>query len=177
MTTSQPPAGEPTLEELLGNVRVSMWVCPDREHRRNGHGPTVEWRDGVAHCLTDGCDRTSANTARADYGFRPTDPDVLELAELLHGADPDAIDDSWYVLGPHGQARYVAMAIALGVAGHLDARTARLEWGARIKDDTGGFGHLTGHVSSLHGSRTTVTVHPDSELVVRAVGPWRRADT
>lgn len=168
---------DPTLDELLAGARVSMWVCPVREHRRNGNRPTVQWRDGVAHCLTDGCDRTSANTTRADFGFRPTDPDVLELAELLHGADPDAVEESWYVAGPTGQARYVAMAVALGVAGHLNVRGARLEWGARIKDDSGGFGHLTGHVSCLHRSRTEVTVHPDSELVVRAVGPWRRADT
>lgn len=80
------------------------------------------------------------------------------------------------MLGEDGQSRYVAMAIALGVAGHLNTPLARLEWGARIKDDSDGFGHLTGHVSSLHRSRTTVVVHDDSELVVRPVGPWRRVE-
>lgn len=166
---------DPTVQDVLGSARVVMWVCPVREHRRNGNRPTVAWRDGVAHCLTDGCERTSANTTRADFGFRTTDPDVVELAGLLHGADPDAVEDSWFVLGEAGQARYLAMACALGVAGHLDARSARLEWGARVVNDTGGFGHLVGQVSSLHTSRTTVAVQPDSELVVRAVGPWRRA--
>lgn len=48
----------------LGNVPVMFWTCPVRGHSDSDrHNPrqTVEWRDGVAHCLTPGCGRTSDN--------------------------------------------------------------------------------------------------------------------
>lgn len=82
MSTDQPldrATPEPTLDELLAEVRISFWMCPVPEHERNSSRPTVEWRAGVAYCLTPGCDRTSANTTRADYGFLPGDPDVKRL--------------------------------------------------------------------------------------------------
>ncbi len=44
------------------NVRVCLWFCPDREIHGDEPGkPTVQWRDGVAHCLNPACSRTSAD--------------------------------------------------------------------------------------------------------------------
>ena len=44
---------------------LRFWTCPIRRHSdgswRTGAVPTVEWRDGVAHCLAPGCERTSSN--------------------------------------------------------------------------------------------------------------------
>ncbi len=49
----------PWPEEVL-RARVRFWVCP-RGHSSTGPlRPTVEWRDGVAHCLTPTCPHTSA---------------------------------------------------------------------------------------------------------------------
>jgi hypothetical protein len=56
----------------LGNARVRFWMCPVPEHDGRGEPirQTVEWRDGVAHCLTPGCDRTSLDHRRAVEAFR-----------------------------------------------------------------------------------------------------------
>lgn len=44
---------------------LRFWTCPIRGHsdgsRRTEAAPTVEWRNGVAHCLAPNCGRTSAN--------------------------------------------------------------------------------------------------------------------
>lgn len=47
-----------TLEQALGNARVRFWTCPRQEHRWTGH---VQWREGVAHCMEDGCSLTSVS--------------------------------------------------------------------------------------------------------------------
>jgi hypothetical protein len=54
-------------EEFLNTpVRMRFWACPVVEHRdrRDEQGrptTTVEWDEhGIAHCLTPGCDNTSA---------------------------------------------------------------------------------------------------------------------
>lgn len=39
----------------IGQMRVVFWCCP--EHVGAPH--RVEWREGIAYCLTDGCGRTS----------------------------------------------------------------------------------------------------------------------
>jgi hypothetical protein len=49
--------------EALKDVKVVFWVCPDghSEHtHRDAPRETVRWIDGVAHCMTPGCRRTSA---------------------------------------------------------------------------------------------------------------------
>lgn len=53
------------LMEALGGLRVQAWFCPDdHSHGWPGcPGPTVEWRDNVAHCLKPGCGKTSARPA------------------------------------------------------------------------------------------------------------------
>ena len=56
---------EPVLSKL-GAMRVQFWICPKRAHH-DRTGPqgerlaTVEWRDGVAYCLTPGCGRSSVD--------------------------------------------------------------------------------------------------------------------
>lgn len=53
------------LLEALDGVMVRLWFCPDQAgHNPEGElRPTVEWRDGVAHCLEPDCGRTSAGRA------------------------------------------------------------------------------------------------------------------
>lgn len=45
------------------NVNVVFWICPDGHSEHSYKDPpreTVRWIDGVAHCMTPGCTRTSA---------------------------------------------------------------------------------------------------------------------
>ncbi len=55
------------LWEILGNMPVRIWFCPDRrQHERDRNHeppnrPTVEWRDKVAHCLEPGCGNKSTD--------------------------------------------------------------------------------------------------------------------
>jgi hypothetical protein len=49
--------------EGLNNVKVVFWICPDGHSERSYKDPpreTVRWIDGIAHCMTPGCTRTSA---------------------------------------------------------------------------------------------------------------------
>jgi hypothetical protein len=46
----------------LANACVSFWACPDPDHFDHG---IVEWRGNVAHCMEDGCGRTSVDTRPA----------------------------------------------------------------------------------------------------------------
>jgi hypothetical protein len=48
--------------EIESTVKVVFWVCPDghSEHSyKDQPRETVRWFDGVAHCMTPGCLRTS----------------------------------------------------------------------------------------------------------------------
>lgn len=47
------------LMEMLGNVTISFWVCPVRDHRDRENTVTVRWEGDVAHCTVDGCGLTS----------------------------------------------------------------------------------------------------------------------
>ncbi len=53
--------------EALGSARFVAWFCPDSEKHdeRYGKNPplrrTVEWIDGVAHCLEPGCGKKSTD--------------------------------------------------------------------------------------------------------------------
>lgn len=61
---------------------MQFWACPKgHSERPAGAAPleTVRWVDGVAHCLTDGCDRTSANTLLNAPSLRAGLADVLDL--------------------------------------------------------------------------------------------------
>lgn len=49
-----------------GLIRVSIWFCPDETHggKTDAMGwpiPSVEWTDGVAHCLEPHCGRKSTD--------------------------------------------------------------------------------------------------------------------
>ena len=47
-------------DEALENVYVRVWFCPARnEHSYAPGRPHVEWVDGVAHCLSPECERSS----------------------------------------------------------------------------------------------------------------------
>ena len=65
---------------LLGHLQVQFWVCPDGHSMQDSGGdrPTVQWRDGVAHCLRPGCDRTSASPVGECHtcGVPVTEPEV-----------------------------------------------------------------------------------------------------
>lgn len=56
----------------LVNARVALWGCQVEAHRegatstRTAPVPTVEWIDGVAHCLFPGCGRSSADPKRTE---------------------------------------------------------------------------------------------------------------
>ncbi len=53
--------------EALGKARFVIWFCPDRrEHEKKypRNAPlrgTVEWIDGVAHCLEPDCGKKSTD--------------------------------------------------------------------------------------------------------------------
>ena len=53
--------------EALGKARFRIWFCSDRkvhgqEPDENGWPkPTVEWIDGVAHCLHPSCENKSTD--------------------------------------------------------------------------------------------------------------------
>lgn len=55
------------LWESIGRMSFVIWFCPDRrEHERNRdrsapQKPTVEWVDGVGHCLEPGCGNKSTD--------------------------------------------------------------------------------------------------------------------
>lgn len=53
------------LREEMGKMRVVFWVCPVDGHSdsKTPIMTTVEWIDGIAHCMTPGCGRTSADNA------------------------------------------------------------------------------------------------------------------
>ena len=42
------------------DVKVQFWICPDGHSEVGPPRETVRWIDGVAHCMTPGCTRTSA---------------------------------------------------------------------------------------------------------------------
>jgi hypothetical protein len=54
----------------LGDVPVRFWACPIDGHSHGAWSPdlvqTVEWRKGIAYCLTPGCARTSDNPFAGD---------------------------------------------------------------------------------------------------------------
>lgn len=53
----------PDLPEELLNAKIRFWMCP--EHKGWPGDPDrgrVEWRDGIAYCLTKGCTESSRKT-------------------------------------------------------------------------------------------------------------------
>jgi hypothetical protein len=46
-----------SLAELLGDVQIKIWFCPNEDH----HEEMVEWRGGgdIAYCLAPGCRHNS----------------------------------------------------------------------------------------------------------------------
>lgn len=52
----------------LPPMRIRFWTCPVHREQRDEQGyrnAIVEWREGIAHCMTDGCALTSAAAAQA----------------------------------------------------------------------------------------------------------------
>lgn len=53
------------MTSMSDSTKPGRWVCPVKAHRTLKDGeldlPRVEWRDGVAYCLTPGCSRSSVD--------------------------------------------------------------------------------------------------------------------
>lgn len=90
--TRREKADHSAIEEAIGHAPIQFWGCPIEAHwERTGPDgvsmPTVVWRPGpdgsdVAHCLTPGCGRTSADASHLPATAAGTAELAATLAEI-----------------------------------------------------------------------------------------------
>lgn len=74
--------------EVLGKARFVIWFCPDRREHERKHGAnaplrqTVEWVDGVAHCLEPGCGNKSTDKKEELVENKTLNQMLIETREI-----------------------------------------------------------------------------------------------